>query len=94
MRIPNIADRLTKFREMLAPPLREKGYRVLGSDNREQFPESRLLRLKHRNILELHQKLDTGGIVISLRDGLSGEKCIRVAPHFYNTEKEIELVPG
>ena len=40
--------------------------------------------------MELHQKLDAGGIVISLRDGLDGEKCIRAAPHFYNTEKEIE----
>jgi len=91
MRIPNIADRLTKFRELLAPPLREKGYRVLGSDNPGTISGITSFTTETQDILELHQKLDAGGIVISLRDGLDGEKCIRVAPHFYNTEKEIEL---
>ncbi len=29
------------------------------------------------------------GLVVSLRDSLDGGKCIRIAPHFYNTEQEI-----
>jgi selenocysteine lyase/cysteine desulfurase len=90
VKIKNIADRLTKFRKMMAPALREKGYRVLGSDNPGTISGITSFTAEIQDILELHQKLDTGGIVISLRDGLSGEKCIRAAPHFYNTEEEIE----
>jgi cysteine desulfurase / selenocysteine lyase len=90
VQIQNIADRLTKFREMMAPALREKGYRVLGSDNPGTISGIMSFTADTQGILELHQKLDTGGIVISLRDGLDGEKCIRVAPHFYNIEEEIE----
>jgi selenocysteine lyase/cysteine desulfurase len=41
------------------------------------------------DIPKLRDTLDAKGFVVSLRDGLDDSKCIRVAPHFYNTEEEI-----
>jgi cysteine desulfurase / selenocysteine lyase len=90
VKIQNITDRLTKFRQMLAPALREKGYRVLGSENPGTISGITSFTGDTQEIMALHQKLDANGIVISLRDGLDGEKCIRAAPHFYNTGEEIE----
>jgi len=38
----------------------------------------------------LYKRLDERGIVLSLRDDPAGRKCLRVAPHFYTHEREIE----
>ncbi len=43
------------------------------------------------DICKLRAELDGSGFVVSLRDSLDGGKCIRVAPHFYNTEEELSL---
>ena len=37
----------------------------------------------------ISQYLSPNGFIVSLRDSLDGNKCIRVSPHFYNTEEEI-----
>ena len=75
---------------LLAPSLREKGYDVLGSDNPENSSGITSFSSQKQDIKKLHDALHAKGFVISLRDGLDGSSCIRVAPHFYNTEEEIE----
>jgi selenocysteine lyase/cysteine desulfurase len=40
---------------------------------------------------ELHRALDQRHIVTSLRSDLRGDKCLRIAPHFYNTEEDIDF---
>ncbi|MGP8081023.1 MAG: aminotransferase class V-fold PLP-dependent enzyme [Dehalococcoidales bacterium] len=87
--VKNIANRLTHFRKMLVPALNEKGYNVFGDDNPGTSSGITSFSSESCDILGLHNTLDGLGIVNSLREGLDGSKCIRVAPHFYNTEKEI-----
>jgi len=38
----------------------------------------------------LGRSLDQAGFVLSVRDDVEGRKCLRLAPHFYNTEAEID----
>ena len=38
----------------------------------------------------LHQKLTDAGIITSLRADRAGQKYIRLSPHFYNTDAELQ----
>jgi selenocysteine lyase/cysteine desulfurase len=38
----------------------------------------------------LHASLASAGIVTSIRADRSGRKYIRLSPHFYNTDAELE----
>ena len=40
----------------------------------------------------LHQKLLDSGIVTSLRGDRAGQNYIRLSPHFYNTDQELQRV--
>ena len=40
----------------------------------------------------LHQKLLDANIVTSLRMDRSGQRYIRLSPHFYNTDAELQRV--
>ena len=44
------------------------------------------------DLAELHQKLTDAGVVTSLRVDRAGQKYIRLSPHFYNTDAELERV--
>ena len=44
------------------------------------------------DLAALHQKLTDAGIVTSLRADRTGQKYIRLSPHFYNTDAELERV--
>lgn len=40
----------------------------------------------------LGKALDQAGFVLSVREDLQGRKCLRLAPHFYNTPSEIDAL--
>jgi cysteine desulfurase/selenocysteine lyase len=44
------------------------------------------------DLTSLHQKLTDAGVVTSLRADRTGQKYIRLSPHFYNTDAELERV--
>ena len=44
------------------------------------------------DLTALHQKLLDAGIVTSLRADRAGQKYIRLSPHFYNTDAELQRV--
>jgi selenocysteine lyase/cysteine desulfurase len=89
IKIENIAERLTKLRKLIVPVLNEKGYNVFGCDNPGCSSGITSFTSVKLDIPKLRDTLDAKGFVVSLRDGLDDSKCIRVAPHFYNTEEEI-----
>jgi len=89
IKIENIAGRLSMLRSLIVPALKEKGYKVFGTNVTERNSGITTFSSKKRDIVQLRNKLDAGGFVVSLRDGLDGNKCIRISPHFYNTEEEI-----
>jgi len=87
--IEKIAGRLAVLRGLIAPSLKEKGYQVFGLNGPEQTSGITSFSSQKQDIVQLRNKLDAGGFVVSLRDGLDGNKWIRVSPHFYNTDEEI-----
>ena len=45
-----------------------------------------------KDLAALHQKLSDAGIVASLRTDRKGQNYIRLSPHFYNTDAELQRV--
>jgi len=84
-----IARQITILRTMLTDGLQQKGYNVLGISSSDLPTGIISFKREDKQIDALYQKLDESRIIVSLRDDLMGNKCIRVSPHFYNTEKEI-----
>ena len=41
---------------------------------------------------ELHGKLEAANIITSLRADRTGQQYIRLSPHFYNTDEELQRV--
>jgi selenocysteine lyase/cysteine desulfurase len=89
--VDDIARELLRKRARLVPALQAKGYTVLHA---EAPPEncSGIVSF-HRpgaDLAPLHQKLLGAHIVTSLRTDRAGRKYIRLSPHFYNTDAELD----
>ncbi len=87
--IEKIAGRLAKLRQIIISPLREKGYQIVGPVEGRQSSGIITFTSSNQDIVALRRSLDENDFVVSLRKDLNGAPCIRVAPHFYNTEDEI-----
>jgi selenocysteine lyase/cysteine desulfurase len=42
------------------------------------------------DLIAVHQKLKGANILTSLRGDRSGRKLLRISPHFYNTDAELQ----
>lgn len=89
----NIAQELLRKRAWLVPALQAKGYCVLEAE----APPARASGIItfHRpgtDLPALHQKLLEARIVTSLRADRLGKHYIRLSPHFYNTDAELQRV--
>jgi len=89
VKVENIFSRLVRFREILVYSLKAKGYDIIGSDDPRLSSGITSFTSHNRNITKLRGELDSSGFIVSLRDGLDGNKCIRISPHYYNTDDEI-----
>ena len=91
--VENIAAELLRKRAWLVPALQTKGYTVLNADTP---PETRSGIISFTrpvtDIPGLHQKLLDASVVTSLRADRSGQRYIRLSPHFYNTDAELHRV--
>jgi cysteine desulfurase/selenocysteine lyase len=88
--IENIAQELHRKRAWLAPALQAKGYAVLQADAPAQTTSSILsFYTPGQDPTGLHQKLLGANIVTSLRVDRTGQKYIRLSPHVYNTDNEL-----
>lgn len=68
--------------DVLIDGLQKKGYRITSS--LEDDHRSSILSFSGKNIRSIFEKLQKKNILVSLREG-----SIRVSPHFYNTQEEI-----
>jgi len=89
--VDNIARELLRKRARLAAALQAKGYTVLQAE----APPERCSGIVsfHRpgaELAPLHQKLLDAQVVTSLRTDRTGQKYIRLSPHFYNTDAELD----
>jgi cysteine desulfurase / selenocysteine lyase len=87
--VPAIAARLAGLRGYLADALVRRGFEVIGPTG---GVSSGILsfRREGQDMQGLQRTLDAQKIVVSLRQDPRGRACLRVAPHFYNTQAELE----
>jgi selenocysteine lyase/cysteine desulfurase len=90
--VPAIADRIATLRSTLVAGLQAKGYEVLGATSRASGGSGGIasFRRDDTDMPSLCRALDQAGIITSLRHDLAGRACIRVAPHFYNSEQDLD----
>jgi selenocysteine lyase/cysteine desulfurase len=91
--IENIADELLRKRALLVPALQAKGFTVLNADAKTENASGIVSFFQPgKDLAALNQKLSEEGIVASLRTDRKGQNYIRLSPHFYNTDAELQHV--
>jgi selenocysteine lyase/cysteine desulfurase len=91
--LENIGRELLRKRARLVPALQAKGCTVLQADAPVETASGIVSFTRPgADLAALHQKLLDAGVVTSLRADRTGQKYIRLSPHFYNTDAELERV--
>jgi cysteine desulfurase / selenocysteine lyase len=91
--VENIGRELLRKRRLLTPALQAKGYTVLNADAPAEIGSGIItFYTPGKDFSALHQKLADANIVASLRTDRQGQNYIRLSPHFYNTDEELNRV--
>ncbi len=89
--VENIAAELLRQRAWLAPALQAKGYTVLEAGAPPEHASGIVTFFKPGvDLAGLHQKLAEARILTSLRADRVGQRYLRLSPHFYNTDAELQ----
>ena len=89
--IENIAAELLRKRARLVPALQAKGFTVLNADAKIENASGIIsFHQAGKDLAALHKKLTDAGVVASLRADRKGQNYIRLSPHFYNTDAELQ----
>jgi len=89
--VQNIANELLRKRAWLVPALVARGYAVLEANSPQENASGIISFQKPgQDLPALHQKLLDANIVTSLRTDRARQKYIRLSPHFYNTDAELQ----
>ena len=89
--VENIAAELLRKRAWLVPALEAKGYSVLQSGAPTEHAGGIVSFFKPgEDLAAVHARLEAAKISTSLRSDRSGQRYIRLSPHFYNTDAELE----
>jgi len=91
--VDNIARELLRKRKLLVPALQAKGYSVLNADAPAENASGIVsFFTPGKDIGPVHQKLWDANIVTSLRVDRKAQNYIRLSPHFYNSDEELNRV--
>ena len=89
--IDNIAGELLRKRAWLVPALQAKGCSVLQADAPPEHASSIVaIQRANTDLAALHEKLASANIITSLRADRTGQFYLRLSPHFYNTDAELQ----
>ncbi len=89
--VENIARELLRKRALLIPALQAKGCTVLQPDAKPDVASGIVSFSKPgSDLATLHQRFQDAGIVTSLRGDRTGQQYIRLSPHCYNTDAELQ----
>ena len=89
--VENISAELLRKRTWLVPALQAKGFTVLNADVKTENASSIVSFYQNgKDLAALNQKLADAEIVASLRTNRAGQNFIRLSPHFYNTDAELQ----
>ena len=85
-----ISQELLRKRAWLIPALQAKGWQILHADAPDAHASAILsLHRPDADIPALHQRLADANIVTSLRADRTGQRYLRLSPHFYTTDAEL-----
>lgn len=91
--VDHIAAELLRKRAWLVPALQAKGYTVLCA---EVAPENAsgitTFFQPGKDVAELYEQLLAANVVTHLRTDRAGQRYLRLSPHFYNTDGELQQV--
>jgi selenocysteine lyase/cysteine desulfurase len=91
--VGNIAAELLRKRALLVPALSAKGFTVLNADAKTENASGIVSFFQPgKKLAELNRSLADAGIVASFRNNRAGQDFIRLSPHFYNTDAELQRV--
>jgi cysteine desulfurase/selenocysteine lyase len=91
--VETIAAELLRKRAWLVHALQKKGFTVLNADAKTENASGIVSFFQvGKDLTALNQKLSGAGIVASLRTNRAGQNFIRLSPHFYNTDAELQRV--
>jgi len=91
--VDNIAAELLRKRAWLVPALQAEGYTVLCADTPPENASGIITCSKlGQDSAELYEQLLAGNIVTHLRTDRAGQRYLRLSPHFYNTDAELQRV--
>ncbi|HEX3889976.1 MAG TPA: aminotransferase class V-fold PLP-dependent enzyme [Verrucomicrobiae bacterium] len=91
--VENIAAELLRKRNWLVSALQTKGFTILNADAKTENGSGIVSFFQTgKDLTALNQKLSDAGIVASLRTNRKGQNFIRLSPHFYNTDAELQRV--
>ncbi len=91
--VENISAELLRKRAWLVPRLRAKGYSVLQAEAPPEIGSGIVsFHSADKDLAVLHRRLSEAIIFTSLRVDRSGRRYVRLSPHFYNTDKELQRV--
>ena len=83
-----VAQRLAALRQLLSGELSSRGLTVVGGSADAASP---IVAVHGRRPAgDLVRYLDDRGFIVSLRADPTGRLCIRLSPHFYNTDREMK----
>jgi cysteine desulfurase / selenocysteine lyase len=89
--VENIASELLRKRAWLVPALQAKGFTVLNADTKPENASGIVsFHQPGKDLAALHKKLTDAGVVTSLRADRRGQNYLRLSPHFYNTDAELQ----
>ncbi len=95
MGVDTIAARLLSQRAHLVAALDARGYEVLHADAPPTHAGGIVSFFKPgEDMAALHARLASGGVEGSLRVDREGRRYLRLSPHFYNTDAELERALG
>jgi selenocysteine lyase/cysteine desulfurase len=91
--IDNIAAEQLRKRTWLVPAVQAKGYEVLQPAAPPENASGIVTLFRPgEDMTPLHERLTQANITTSLRSDRSGQNYIRLSPHFYNTDDELNRV--
>ena len=89
--VENIGRELIRKRAKLVPVLQAKGYTVLNAEATMENCGGMTTCFKpDTDLPTLHQKLTAANIITSLRADRKGQQYLRLSPHWYNTDAELD----
>jgi selenocysteine lyase/cysteine desulfurase len=89
--VENIAAELLRKRATIVPALQAKGFTVLNAGAKTENAGGIIsFHQPGKDLAALYKKLTDAGVLASLRTDRKGQNYIRLSPHFYNTEAELQ----